>query len=107
MDANVVLALGLGVRAPWKLVGQRLDRDKQPNELHLEVAAARGALFHEAGEKVAPHRDACDQHARMPFQPDQGRADRGDQHSRQNATDCLRRSEQRTSIKEDEPPSRE
>ena len=45
MDANDVLALGLGVRAPWKLVGQRLDRDKQPNELHLEVAAARGALF--------------------------------------------------------------
>lgn len=45
MDANDVLALGLGVRAPWKLVGQRLDRDKQPNELHLEVAAERGALF--------------------------------------------------------------
>ena len=45
MDANDVLALGLGVRPPWKLVGQRLDRDEQPNELHLEVAAERGALF--------------------------------------------------------------
>jgi transposase len=45
MDANDVLALGLGVRPPWKLIGQHLDRDKQPNELHLEVAAERGALF--------------------------------------------------------------
>ena len=43
MDANDVLALGLGVRAPWKLVGQHLDRDKQPNELRLDVAADRGA----------------------------------------------------------------
>src|SRR3954465_14289798 len=41
MDANTVLALGLGVTPPWRLVGQRLDTSKQPHELHLEVAAER------------------------------------------------------------------
>jgi len=45
MDANTVLALGLGVMPPWRLVGQRLDTSKQPHELHLEVAADRGSLF--------------------------------------------------------------
>jgi transposase len=45
MDTNDVLALGLGVTPPWKLVGQRLDTSTQPNQLHLEVAAERGALF--------------------------------------------------------------
>ena len=45
MDANTVLALGLGVTPPWRLVGQRLDTSKQPHELHLEVAADRGSLF--------------------------------------------------------------
>ncbi len=45
MDANGVLALGLGVTPPWKLVGQRLDTTTQPNQLHFEVAAARGGLF--------------------------------------------------------------
>lgn len=45
MDANDVLALGLGVTPPWKLVGQRLDMTRQPNELHLEIEADRGTLF--------------------------------------------------------------
>jgi transposase len=45
MDANTVLALGLGATPPWRLVGQRLDSSKQPQELHLEVAADRGSLF--------------------------------------------------------------
>src|SRR6202047_2943985 len=40
MDANTVLALGLGVTQPWRLVNQRLETGKQPHELHLEVAAA-------------------------------------------------------------------
>ena len=42
MDANMVLALGLGMRPPWRLVGQRLDTGKQPHELHLDVSAERG-----------------------------------------------------------------
>ena len=45
MHADDVLSLGLGVTPPWKLVGQRLDTDKRPNELHIEVAADRGARF--------------------------------------------------------------
>ena len=28
MDANDMLALGLGISPPWKLVAQRLDTDK-------------------------------------------------------------------------------
>ncbi len=45
MHADDVLSLGLGVTPPWKLVGQRLDTDKRPNELHIEVAADCGARF--------------------------------------------------------------
>ena len=45
MHADEVLSLGLGMAPPWKLVEQRLDTDKRPNELHIEVAADRGARF--------------------------------------------------------------
>ena len=45
MDANDVLFLGLGILPPWTLVGQRLDTEKRPKELHIELAAERGALF--------------------------------------------------------------
>jgi hypothetical protein len=45
MEAGDVFALGLGLESPWKLSGQRLDIDKRPHELHLEVIADRGALF--------------------------------------------------------------
>ncbi len=45
MHADEVLSLGRGVTPPWKLVGQRLDTDNRPNELHIEVAADRGARF--------------------------------------------------------------
>ncbi len=40
-----MLALGLGISPPWKLVAQRLDAAKRPKELHIELAAERGALF--------------------------------------------------------------
>ncbi len=42
---NDVLSLGLGLTPPWKLMDQRLERDKEPHELHLQLAADRGALF--------------------------------------------------------------
>ncbi len=45
MDGNQILLLGLGIEAPWKLVDQRLDTDKQPHELHLEIKAERGARY--------------------------------------------------------------
>ncbi len=45
MDGNQILLLGLGIEAPWKLVDQRLDTDKQPHEQHLEVRAERGSKY--------------------------------------------------------------
>ena len=45
MEAKDVFSLGLGLSEPWKLSGQRLDVEKRPNELHLEVVADRGAFF--------------------------------------------------------------
>jgi len=45
MDAGEVLALGLGVTPPWRLVGQELETEKSPHELYLRLEADRGALF--------------------------------------------------------------
>jgi len=45
MDGNQILLLGLGIEAPWKLVDQRLDTDKQPHELHLTIKAERGSKY--------------------------------------------------------------
>src|SRR6202162_2314092 len=45
MNENTVLALGLGLTPPWRLVNQRLETGKQPHHLLLEVAADRGSLF--------------------------------------------------------------
>ena len=45
MEAKDVFTLGLGLSEPWKLSGQRLDIEKRPHELHLEVVSERGALF--------------------------------------------------------------
>ena len=45
MEAGDVFGLGLGLSEPWKLTGQRLDIEKRPHELHLEVVTDRGALF--------------------------------------------------------------
>ena len=41
METREVFSLGLGLSAPWKLSGQRLDIEKRPHELHLEVVADR------------------------------------------------------------------
>lgn len=45
MDGNEILLLGLGIQAPWQLVEQHLDTDKQPHELHLKVSAERGTRY--------------------------------------------------------------
>lgn len=45
MEANELFTAGLGLKAPWRLAGQRLDQDKHPHELHLEVVSDRGATF--------------------------------------------------------------
>jgi transposase len=45
MDAKDVLALGLGVTPPWRLVDQRLNTDSQPHVLEILLEADRGAEF--------------------------------------------------------------
>lgn len=52
-----IFALGLGLEEPWELLGQQLDTDKKPHELHLRVGARRGALFPcpECGEPCKAH----------------------------------------------------
>ncbi len=45
MDAQDVLALGLGVTPPWRLVEQRLDTNKQPHVLYIMLEAERGTEF--------------------------------------------------------------
>ncbi len=45
MEAEDVFTLGPGLSEPWKLAGKRLDTEKRPNELHLDVVAERGPLF--------------------------------------------------------------
>ena len=45
MQSKDVLALGLGLEAPWELVDQELNTDVEPHELHLRVSAPRGSRF--------------------------------------------------------------
>ncbi len=45
MNGDEILLLGIGIQSPWRLISQRLDTEKSPHELHLEVKADRGAKF--------------------------------------------------------------
>lgn len=45
METRDVLALGLGVTPPWRLVSQHLDTARTLHELHLRLEADRGARF--------------------------------------------------------------
>ena len=45
MRADDILLLGIGIQPPWQLVDQHLDTSTAPHELHLRVAADRGARF--------------------------------------------------------------
>jgi len=45
MEARDVLALGLGVTPPWRLVDQRLDTSRAPHVLEIRLEAERGAMF--------------------------------------------------------------
>jgi len=57
MDTALVLALGLGVSPPWRLVNQRLDTSKQPHILEMFFETDRGALFPcpECGKSCKAH----------------------------------------------------
>jgi len=43
MNDDQILLLGLGLEAPWKLVDQRLDINKQPPEWCLAIRVDRDA----------------------------------------------------------------
>lgn len=45
MQSKEILASGLGLTAPWRLIDQRLDIESSPHVLQLSVAADRGAAF--------------------------------------------------------------
>ena len=55
MDGNQILLLGLGIEAPWKLVDQRLDTDKQPHELHLTIKAERVRIPRQRDRRFQPN----------------------------------------------------
>ncbi|MCG8030445.1 MAG: transposase family protein, partial [Candidatus Thiodiazotropha endolucinida] len=57
MDSKEILLLGLGIQPPWQLVDQRLDTDKTPHELHLEVKAERGSKYAcpQCGKECSAH----------------------------------------------------
>lgn len=45
MNEFDVIALGLGIEAPWRIVGQILDTGVEPHELRIRIKADRGAEF--------------------------------------------------------------
>ena len=57
MANSDIFTLGLGLTPPWRVVDQRLETDRQPNELHLAVAADPGARFPcpSCGRLCKPH----------------------------------------------------
>jgi hypothetical protein len=97
MDANDVLALGLGVTPPWKLVGQRLDTSTQPNQL-ARVATNNGAHVFPYGPMAAAALDGIPRHLDRPYLfPTARNAVTGRQHSLREvetetrySTHCLR-----------------
>jgi len=42
MHGNDILALGIGLEAPWKISGLILDTSKSPHELRLKLSSGRG-----------------------------------------------------------------
>lgn len=45
MKTEDVFALGLGLKAPWTILGQSMDTSKYPFELTLEIGAPRGVEY--------------------------------------------------------------
>jgi len=43
MQSSDIFTLGLDLRPPWELMGQRLGLDKNPHEIHLRIDAERGS----------------------------------------------------------------
>lgn len=45
MQSKEIFTLGLCLTEPWKLKNQRLDIDKNPHELHLQIESKRGSRY--------------------------------------------------------------
>ena len=45
MNEYDIISLGLGIQAPWKIVGQILDAKKRPHELRIRIEADRGSKY--------------------------------------------------------------
>ena len=45
MSAREIFTLDLGLQAPWKIVGQHLDMDLEPQVMVLSLGADRGAEY--------------------------------------------------------------
>ena len=43
MNGNDIIALGIGLKSPWQIIGQILDTAKTPHELCLILKANRGS----------------------------------------------------------------
>ena len=57
MNGNDIIALGLGIEAPWKISGQILSIEHTPHELRIRLSFERGACFPfpECGTLCKPH----------------------------------------------------
>lgn len=57
MNGNDIIALGLGIEAPWKISGQTLNTDHSPHELRITLSSERGSSFPcpECNEFCKPH----------------------------------------------------
>jgi transposase len=45
MNGNDIIALGLGLQAPWEIIGQLLNTETMPHELQLSIQARRGTQY--------------------------------------------------------------
>ena len=45
MNGNDIITLGLGLQAPWEIIGQTLNTEKSPHELRLTIQARRGTRY--------------------------------------------------------------
>jgi hypothetical protein len=43
---NEIMMLGLGLEAPWKLVGQYLDMEKSPHEFRSKLQPIEAVVTH-------------------------------------------------------------
>jgi len=77
MNEHDIIALGLGITPPWRIVGQILDTSKNPHELKIKIKADRGPEYpcpacgkmckaHDFQEKTWRHLNFSQHHCYIP-----------------------------------------